>query len=187
MCAHTKVGHIRTCLVYKNVQCTRSGRTASTVGEECAADTLSSERRMSVHNKWAPDSVDSAGTQLSPGSMSAASTTTGTSANRRPWQHGGVHSPSSGASSATRPQSAQSFRTGVSGGSASPTRAVYICSNYGNNHVHGDTCRHPHHTAVYVCRCLSGTGDFWRCLGLLGILHDALRSGTRVFLRMQNN
>jgi hypothetical protein len=154
MRAHTKVGHIRTCLVYKNVQRARSGRTASTVGEECAADTLSSERRMSVHNKWVPDSVDSAGAQLSPGSMSAASTTTGTgtSANRRPWQHGGVHSPwqhggvhspSSGASSPTRPQSARSFRTGVSGGSASPTRAVYISSrNYGNNHAHGDTCTH---------------------------------------------
>jgi hypothetical protein len=131
---------------------------------------------MSVQDKWAPDSVCSAGVQLSPGSMSAASTTTGTAAHRRPWQHGGVHSPSSGASSPTRPQSAQSFRTGVSGGSASPTRAVYISSrNYGNSHMYMDTPAHIHD----VCRFLSGTGDFWRCLGLLGMLYDALRSDNR--------
>ena len=172
------------------MQRTRSGRTASTVGEECAADTLSPERRMSLQNKWAPigqlNSVDSAGAQLSPGSISAASTTTstGTSTNRRLWQHGGVQSPSSGASPATRPQSEQSFRTGVPGGSASPTRAVYISSrNYGSNHVHGDLCTHP----IDVCRCLSRMGDFWCCLGLLGMLYDALQSDTRVSLSMKKH
>lgn len=106
--------------------CIEYQRTASTVGEEETASSTPPQRPQTVQEKWGPDPCQNAASKLSPGGLSAASTTTDNFWHR-------PQSPFSGTSSPTRPQSAQSFRSGVSDGSGSPTRAVYISSrNYGD-------------------------------------------------------
>ena len=58
----------------------RAGRTASTVGEEETASSTPPQRPQTVQEKWGPDPCQNAASKLSPGGLSAASTTTGTGA-----------------------------------------------------------------------------------------------------------